>query len=115
MKTEKLLTGGLEPATKKWIESVCRDWELEPHHVKLLILAGHHFDRVRQAQAVIARDGPTFLDRFSQPKLRPEIQIERDSSVVFSRLLRELSLDIEPPPETSRPHSGFVGKNKKQF
>jgi hypothetical protein len=112
MKKEKLIdTSGLEPATKKWVESVLRSWELEPHHKKLLLLAAQHFDRAQNARLVIQRDGAVYSDRFGCPKVRPEILIEKDSSICFARLLRELALDVELP-EVSRP-AGFIGKNKK--
>jgi hypothetical protein len=112
MKREKLTdTGGLETATKKWVESVLRSWELEPHHIKLLLLAAQHWDRAQNARREIEKDGATFLDRFGCPKVRPEVLIEKDSSICFCRILRELSLDIEAP-ESPRP-KGFVGKNKR--
>jgi hypothetical protein len=112
MKMEKLIdTSGLSPETAGWVRSVLRTWVLEPHHIKLLLLAAAHWDRVQNARRVILRDGAVFLDRFGQPKARPEIAIERDSSVVFSRLLRELALDVELP-ESPRP-AGFIGKGKK--
>lgn len=113
MKKEKLLdTSGLSPATAAWVKSVLQTWELEPHHKKLLLLAAGHWDRIQAARRIIEKNGAIFYDRFQQPKPRPEIQIERDSSVVFARLLRELALDVEPPKETLRP-SSFVGKSKK--
>jgi hypothetical protein len=80
-----------------------QDFELEPHHVKLLTLAAESWDRCQQARQVLARKGLTYLDRFKQPSARPEVGIERDSRTAFARLLRELDLDTEPPPGTPRP------------
>jgi hypothetical protein len=110
MKAKKL-TDGLEPETAAWVKSVLQTWELEEHHVRLLLLAAHHFDRAQNARQEIEKKGATFLDRFGCPKVRPEVLIEKDSSICFCRILRELALDIELP-ETPRP-SGFVGKGKK--
>jgi P27 family predicted phage terminase small subunit len=93
----------LRPATRRWWESVVGDYDLEPHHVRLLTLAAEAWDRCQQAREVLDRDGLTYTDRFGQPRSRPEVAIERDSRVAFARLLRELALDIEPPAEESRP------------
>ena len=79
-------------------------WELEDHHARLLVMAGEAWDRAEAAREVIEKDGATFLDRFKQPKVRPEFIVERDSKILFSRLLRELDLDLEPPAdERKRP------------
>jgi phage terminase small subunit len=93
----------LQPATRKWFTSVLEDYDLDPHHIRLLTLAGEAWDRGQQAREVVARDGMTFDDRFGQPKARPEIGIERDSRTSFARLLRELALDIDAPADAPRP------------
>ena len=93
----------LSASTRHWFESVCKSYELEPHHLKLLTLAAEAWDRTQQARTIIDSEGITFLDRFDQPKARPEIGIERDSRLAFARLVRELDLDTEATPEASRP------------
>lgn len=97
------LPGHLRPATKRWFASVLEDYDLDPHHIRLLTLAGEAWDRGQAAREIIDRDGMTFDDRFGQPKARPEIGIERDSRTSFARLLRELALDIEAPTDAPRP------------
>lgn len=94
--------GHLRAATRRWFASVVSDYDLDSHHVRLLTLAAEAWDRGQQAREVIDRDGMTFSDRFGQPKARPEIAIERDSRIGFARLIRELGLDVEPPPEAPR-------------
>jgi phage terminase small subunit len=76
---------------------------LEPHHVRLLTLACEAWDRCQQARELLATEGLTFEDRFGQPRARPEVSIERDSRIGFARLVRELALDGEGPPEAPRP------------
>lgn len=93
----------LRKPTRDWWRSVDTDFELEDHHRRLLTLAGEAWDRCCDAREKIAELGMVFLDRFGQPKSRPEIAIERDSRLAFARLIRELALDVEPPPETPRP------------
>lgn len=94
--------GHLRAATRRWFAAVVSDYDLDPHHVRLLTLAAEAWDRGQQAREIIDRDGMTFADRFGQPKARPEIAIERDSRIGFARLIRELGLDVEPPPEAPR-------------
>lgn len=91
----------LRATTRRWFNDVVADFDLESHDIRLLTLAGEAWDRGQQAREIVDRDGMTFLDRFGQPKPRPEIAIERDSRIGFARLLRELALDIDGPD--SRP------------
>jgi hypothetical protein len=110
MKVKKL-TDGLSAESAAWVKSVLQNWVLEKHHIRLLLLAASHWDAAAAARQVIQRDGAVYLDRFGCPKPRPEVAIFRDSSVVFSRLLRELALDVEQL-ESPRP-TAFIGKGKK--
>lgn len=92
----------LQPATRRWWSTVVHDYDLGQHHVRLLTLASESYDRCRQARLALAKDGITYVDRFGQPRARPEVAIERDSRVAFARLLRELALDVEEPAEITR-------------
>jgi phage terminase small subunit len=98
----------LRPATRAWVASVAENYHLEPHHLRLLILAAQAWDRAEGAREAVARHGMTFTDRFGQPHLRPEITIERDGRLSFARMLRELALDQavgapgERPPRLGR-------------
>jgi hypothetical protein len=93
----------LRAATRAWIKGVINDYELEPHHIRLLLLAGQAYDRAAEAREVLAEKGLVYTDRFSQPRQRPENGIERAAMVTFSRLLRELALDVEAPDDTRLP------------
>ena len=44
-----------------------------------------------------------YIDRFKAPKARPEVAIERDASILFARLVRELDLDFETPNDMRPP------------
>ncbi len=93
----------LTSETVQWWAAVVGEFELEPHHVRLLTLAAEAFDRCQQARQVIDKQGLIYTDRFDQPVSRPEVAIERDSRTAFARLLRELDLDTEPPRAAGRP------------
>jgi phage terminase small subunit len=81
-----------------------REFELEDHHVRLLILAGEAWDRCCQARERIEAEGLTIKDRFDQMKPHPAVAIERDSRIAFARMLREVGLDVEntEPPRAPR-------------
>ena len=102
----------LEPATRAWWASVAADYDLEPHHYRLLTLAGEAWDRCDQARALIATDGLVFRDDRNNVRAHPAVNIEKDSRIAFARLLRELDLDVEPPasarsgPPSLRSNSG---------
>lgn len=88
----------LAERTRAWWRSVLADYDLDEHHVRLLTLAAEAWDRSQEARAALA-DGTTFVDRFGQPRARPEVAIERDARIAFARLLRELDLDAEATPD----------------
>jgi hypothetical protein len=94
----------LTPATRAWFASVCEEYELDEHHLRLLALAGESWDRGQQARTELEKHGITYVDRFGAPRKRPEVSIESESRIAFARILREIDLDCAPPPD-SRPPS----------
>jgi len=93
----------LRAPTRRWWAAVVELYEMQDHHLRLLTLAAEAWDRGQEARELLAKHGLTFWDRFGQPHARPEVAIERDSRIAFARMLRELSLDVEPPPEPRIP------------
>jgi phage terminase small subunit len=93
----------LRPDTAAWWQTVADQYALEAHGLRLLTLASEAWDRGVEAREAIAKHGTIYVDRFDQPRARPEVAIERDSRLSFARLVRELALDIEPPDEPGRP------------
>lgn len=53
-------------------------------------------DRLREAQTVIAKEGPQVQDRFGQWKAHPLLTVERDSRAAMLAALKALNLDLEP-------------------
>jgi phage terminase small subunit len=104
--------GHLKPATRRWWLAICANFELEPHHERLLTLAGTAWDRAEDARAAIDTHGAVYVNRHNEPRVRPEVAIERDARLAFARLLRELRLDVAadddvriPPLNGGRPHA----------
>jgi P27 family predicted phage terminase small subunit len=93
----------LTPETAVWWRGVLAEYALEPHHLRLLRLACEAWDRCQQAREILDCDGLTTGTDSGGLKAHPCIGIERDARLAFARLLRELDLDAEPPPDRARP------------
>ena len=102
-KTKEQFPDHITGTTLEWCKSVLEHFVLEPHHVRLLILAAESWDQNVLARSVLEREGFTFLDRFDQPRPRPEVAIARDCKISFCRIVRELDLDGEVVPDSKRP------------
>ena len=96
----------LRPETREWCSSVDRDYELEPHHRRLLVLAGEAWDRAGEARETIETEGAYYVDRFGSPKPHPALAIERDSRLGFARLVKQLELDAAEPLRRPVPQLG---------
>ena len=95
---------GLRPKTRNWWLEVVGGWALEAHHLKLLEAACRELDRAEEARLALKRaGGSVFVDRWGQPKESPWRKIEREARISYSRLLRELNLDMEPLSTPTRP------------
>ena len=81
-----------------WWQAVVRDYELDPHHLRLLE-AACEWDRMVQARDTLRAEGLTVATRDGGQKKHPAADIERDSRLAFARLVRELDLDCDPPRE----------------
>ena len=87
----------LTPATRRWFKQIVTDYDLEGHHWRLLVLASESWDECQKARAAIRKHGQTFVDRYGQPRERPEVSTARQSRALFAKLLRELGLDVSEP------------------
>lgn len=103
----------LAPETADWWRTVLAGFDLEAHHLRLLRLACEAWDRTQQAREILDRDGLTISTADGGMKAHPAVAIERDSRLAFARLVRELDLDTEAPPDRARPpalHSNRRGQ-----
>jgi P27 family predicted phage terminase small subunit len=89
----------LSAAMKQWWDAVNRDFALDPHHLLLLQGAAEAWDRTQEAGAVLRAEGISIPTADGGKKQHPAVNVERDSRLAFARLVRELDLDCEAPPE----------------
>ena len=91
----------LTPQTRAWWCGICREYELQSHHIKLLTLGAECLDRLGQVREILAREGLTSVTKSTgalhvHPLLKTEIELK----TAFCRIMRELNLDdVEPPAE----------------
>ena len=95
----------LRAATRRWVEGIDRDYQLESHHHRLLVLAGESWDRCVAAREALEKHGLVYNGKFG-PKPRPEVAIEHNCKIVFARMLREIGLDVNDPDESRPPRVG---------
>lgn len=92
----------LRAGTRRWYASVLEEYDLEPHHQRLLQAAAEVWDRLQEAREALRKDG-TYVDGRYGVRAHPAVAVERDSRIAFARLLRELDLDGEPGPDPRLP------------
>jgi phage terminase small subunit len=62
------------------------------------------------ARQAVREHGLTMVDpKTGAVKVRPEVNVERDSKIVFMKLLRELNLS-EQPPDSRPPKLKYGGR-----
>jgi P27 family predicted phage terminase small subunit len=64
--------------------------------ILLLTTAMESWDRAKQAQDIIRKDGPSVVDRWGQTKAHPMIAVERNAHAALLAALRALDLDVSP-------------------
>ena len=87
---------------KFWID-ILKIYQLQPHHAKILEAACRCWDRVLEARLRVETEGPYFVDRYSQPKPHPALEVETKNKNLFMRLIRELGFDLQSPSDSRPP------------
>ena len=93
----------LSADSKSWWLAIVEAFELDHHHVRLLLSCCEAWDRADTSRRRFARDGVFVTDRFGQLKSHPGVDVERKARDQFRLLLREIGLDVAPPTETRAP------------
>ena len=86
-------------AKKQW-DKLLYEYEIADEAGLFLLQTGlEAFDRMREAQAKIKKEGMQVADRFGQMKAHPLITVERDARSAMLQAVKGLNLDIEPLQE----------------
>jgi len=88
---------GLSVAAKRWWREIEAEYGIEDAGGLLVLQSAcEAFDRMRQAQAILAAEGLVTRDRFGQAKVHPAAIVERDSRAQMLAAIKQLNLDLEP-------------------
>src|ERR1700680_3933788 len=85
----------LSETSKRWWKACLQTFDFQTVDLALLEEACRAYDRVLQARALIAEQGP-FIQTHVGLKQHPAVFLERDSVMLFSRLVRDLHLPSAP-------------------
>jgi phage terminase small subunit len=92
-----------KPGAAFWRDVVTEYSIADSAGLALTTRAAEALDRLREAQAAIARDGAIVLDRYSKPRVHPAAALEKDSANAFLQAVKALRLDIDLPKAPGRP------------
>jgi hypothetical protein len=75
------------------MEQITAEYALTPAESEILRLAGQLLDRVHQAREAVARDGAFFKSARGLLTAHPGVKVEKDASLAFASLIKQLALD----------------------
>jgi|ERR1017187_6820293 phage terminase small subunit len=82
-------------------EKLIRTYEIQAHDSRRVLLVDvvvETFERLKQAQRAIAREGLTVTDRFKQIKPHPLLECEEHARMALIKALASLKLPDNPIP-----------------
>lgn len=88
---------------REWWKKINDGWQLDDSALLLLESALESFDRMREAQRILRREGIVIRDRFGQKKQHPATLTERDAKMSMIRSLKALeprhrTFELAGPP-----------------
>jgi hypothetical protein len=93
---------GLSRPARLWWCGIVEKYVLESHHLALLTQAAQAMDRIENARRTLRADGQYYRNAKGERRAHPALAVAAQSSMLFAKLLRQLDLDTEPPPENHR-------------
>lgn len=93
----------LSGKSQKFYKKILAEYDLDDHHVVLLIKVCELLDMADQARLTIASEGMFTVDRYGTAKSHPAVKIMLDSTAQARMCLREIGLDLETTIESRPP------------
>src|SRR6266566_1023363 len=91
-RSNKQLPRHLSAESRDFYRRITTGWELGDDGLTILLVAAESLDRLREAQALIRRDGITIKGTRGL-KPHPAVGVERESRAAFLPALRQLNRD----------------------
>lgn len=83
---------------KKLKKSILAEFEISDRGgLEILDRAVESFNRMREAEAIIDKEGLTVVNRFGEAKEHPVLNTERKARAQFLLAIKQLNLDVLPP------------------
>src|SRR5665213_441786 len=96
MKKTQSSLNDLTPDGRKLHDKLKKEWNIRDTAGSLTLLTlCQAWDRLREAQTILKRDGILSVDRWGQRKPHPASTIEREARAGLLQCLKHLSLDLE--------------------
>ena len=87
---------GLSAEARALHDRLVREWNItDGAGQAVLLVACQSLDRLRQAQAILAKEGILMTDRFGQSKPHPASTIEREARAGFISAMKCMNLDLD--------------------
>ena len=99
----------LTATSRQFYQKLLADYELEPHHLRLLQLLCEAWDRGQEARRILDTEGLVIEHEKLGKRPHPAVSIERDARTAVARLLRELNLS-EGPDDNRPPALRYGGR-----
>jgi len=90
------------PGKRFWKKKLDEVVLSEAHDLERLRMACKCLDEISEAEETVKTEGRFIKDRWQQVKEHPACKSIRDTRIIFCRIIRELSLDLDTG-EDSRP------------
>jgi P27 family predicted phage terminase small subunit len=95
---------GLSKQARTIWKTICEEWAIDQQSAIVLGLALQAYDRMAQAQAILAVEGLIVTTEGTQAKHQhPAVQIEMQAREQMLRAWKQLGFDVVPPGPIGRP------------
>src|SRR5215470_2883032 len=109
MKTAIKAPADLSESSKKFWQEIFEQYNLEPHHLKLLNAACVMLDGATAAEKAIKQHGEYHLDRHGVWRSHPAIADRKACLAQFARLLKAIGIGYSRRSGPGRPEEGSEG------